>query len=297
MSSVIVELQREALNKKIRVSDLLRKALVVSRKLKLSEFQEWIENELNGYSSMVPEYRMIKGQIRGWNPYHGWIPLIFEDPKYADILSERACGQSIAEIEDLLEREGKNSTLHMLYPQSIQRKLSKGFGYETEVSLFVDRTALVRVVDAVRTIILNWALKLEEEGIIGEGLSFSDNEKAVAEKSPQNINFFYGPVQNPQIQQGVSKSIQVSTSLSLDLSSIEAFIQKLKEELRTLKLGSPDKDEVEAEVATIEAQIKSSKPKNNVLKKSLSSIRRILEGAGGGVAGQLLTELGKILLG
>lgn len=249
---------------------------------------------MNGYSSKVPEYRMTKGQIRGWNPYNGWIPLIFEDPKDAETLSRRACGQSIAEIEDLLEREGKSSTLHMPYPQSIQRKLSKGFGYETEVSLFVDRTGLVRVVDSVRTIILNWALKLEEEGVIGEGLSFSDNEKAVSEKSPQNINYFYGPVQNPQIQQGSTKSIQVSTSLSLDLNSITAFIQRLKEELHSLKLESPDKDEVEAEVTTIEAQIKSPKPKNNVLKESLSSIRRILEGAGGSVAGQLLIELGKL---
>ncbi len=49
MSSVIVELQREALDRNVHVSDLLRKALVVARNLALTEFQRWIELELNGY--------------------------------------------------------------------------------------------------------------------------------------------------------------------------------------------------------------------------------------------------------
>lgn len=47
MSSVIVELQREALDRNVHVSDLLRKALVVARNLALTEFQRWIELELN----------------------------------------------------------------------------------------------------------------------------------------------------------------------------------------------------------------------------------------------------------
>jgi hypothetical protein len=47
MSSVIVELQREALDRNVHVSDLLRKALVVARNLALTEFQSWIELELN----------------------------------------------------------------------------------------------------------------------------------------------------------------------------------------------------------------------------------------------------------
>jgi hypothetical protein len=47
MSSVIVELQCEALDRNVHVSDLLRKALVVARNLALTEFQRWIELELN----------------------------------------------------------------------------------------------------------------------------------------------------------------------------------------------------------------------------------------------------------
>lgn len=296
MGSVIVELQREALDKDIRVSDLLRKALVVARKLKLTEFQEWIEKELNGYNDEVPEYRMAKGQIRGWNPYNGWIPLIFEDPEEANALSKRATGQTIAEIENLLEN-GNQSSLHMPFPQGLQRKLSKGFGYETEISLFVSSSALIKTVDAVRNIILNWSLKLEEEGILGEGLSFTDTEKEVATQSPQNINNFYGTVQNPQIAQGSQKSIQVSSSFQIDVSAIKAFLKNLATELHNIELDSDKKAEIESEIATLNAQVASPNPKKGIVKESLQSIRNVLEGASGSAVGQILIEAGKLIFG
>jgi hypothetical protein len=44
-----LELQRDALERSIAVSDLLRKALVVSRKLGIDSIQEWLNSELNGY--------------------------------------------------------------------------------------------------------------------------------------------------------------------------------------------------------------------------------------------------------
>lgn len=37
----------------------------------------------------------------------------------------------------------------------------------------VSHTAVVKIVDAVRTVVLNWALKLEEDGVVGEGMSFT----------------------------------------------------------------------------------------------------------------------------
>ena len=118
MSSVVIELQREALDRGVRVSDLLRKALVVARKLDLREFQTWIEKELNGYGKgdEVPDFREMSGEVRGWNPVRGWIPLLFQDPKQGETLSHRKCGQSIAEIEHMLEGKQEKSSLQMPFP-------------------------------------------------------------------------------------------------------------------------------------------------------------------------------------
>lgn len=295
MSSVIVELQREALDQNVSVSELLRKALVVARKLKLVELQKWIENELNGYKDEVPDYRVASGQIRGWNPYNGWIPLIFEDPKEADALSKRGCSQSIAEIEDLLQ--GESSTLHMPYPQHIQRKLSKGFGYETEVSLFVGRGAIVRIVDSVRNVVLNWALELEEQGVLGEGLSFSEKEKEAATSTSQNINNFYGPVHGPQIAQGNQQAIQVSSTFQVDVESLKALIANIESAAQKIDIPPDKRAEFESELATLRAQASSPNPKKGIVKEGLSSLRNILEGASGSALGQIMLEIGKMLGG
>ena len=62
MSSLIEELQRDALDSSVQVADLLRKALVVATKLKLDEFRQWAERELEGYDKVdLPSYREFYG--------------------------------------------------------------------------------------------------------------------------------------------------------------------------------------------------------------------------------------------
>ena len=298
MGSVVLELQRDALDQTIRVSDLLRKALVVARKLGLHEFQNWIDAELSGYhkGTDIPEYRELSGQVRGWNPYRGWIPIVFEDPVMAERLSRRKCGQSIAELEHLVEDRGKGSSLHMPFPQDIQRKLCQGFGFDTEVSLFIPSTSIIRILDAVRTIVLNWAIKLEEDGVLGEGLSFTTEEKQAAGKTAQNVTNFYGPVHSPQIQQGSNNAMQISATFKLDTEAVRMLTSLVRDSLDSLGLTLEKRREMEAELRTIDAQLESPNPKSSIIREGLQSIRRILEGAGGRVAGHILLELGKHLL-
>lgn len=95
MSGLILELQADALDPHTRVSDLLRKALVISKKLGIDEIEHWIVNELNGYSEHeeIPAYRKIRGEVKVWNPYHGWQPLNFGNPEHGEALSSRTIGQ------------------------------------------------------------------------------------------------------------------------------------------------------------------------------------------------------------
>ena len=71
MSSLVEELQRDALDSKINVSDLLRKSLVVATKLNLADFRKWVECELNGYGKDdgLPDYRLIRCQVQSTNPF------------------------------------------------------------------------------------------------------------------------------------------------------------------------------------------------------------------------------------
>ena len=92
MTGLVLELQRNALDKSVDVTDLLRKAKVVSKKLGIVETEGWIELELSGYpddESTIPYYREISGTLRAHNPYHGWQPLHFECADLAESLSVR----------------------------------------------------------------------------------------------------------------------------------------------------------------------------------------------------------------
>lgn len=297
MSSVVIELQRDALDRNVSITDLLRKSLVVARRLKIYEFEKWVSSELNGYSKTeeIPDYRRATGSVKAWNPYHGWQPVMFEDNEMAAAVSRRANAQSIAEIENLLEKDDGESTFQMPYSASVENQLRKAISFDTQITLFIPSTNIVKIIDAVRNIVLNWAMKLEEDRILGEGLSFTSEEKEVATRTEYNITNFYGPFKNSQFQQQTKNSIQVKSSVSLDLESIIEFINEVRKSAKQIDLKVEDEQELESDVITIEAQTKSPKPKNAIIKGCLKSIRTILEGAGGGVAATLLSKLAEII--
>ena len=299
MESIVLELQNEALDSSKRVTDLLRKALAISIKLDLKDIQEWINKELNGYNKddIIPDYRLIVGQVRGFNPYHGWMPVIFQDPEIGEKISSRKTIQPISEIENLIDNREDDSGLYMPFPQKLQRKLSKGFGFETEIALFADKTSLVKIVDSVRNIILNWTLKLEKDGILGKGLSFSKEEKETANKTAQNINYFFGTVDSPMIQQGTIESQQTIINKDIDLNNLRSFIRLIKNNLNDIDLEPDTKQEAIADITTLESQASSPNPKKNIIKESLSSLKKIFEGASGAIAAKILIELSKLLSG
>jgi hypothetical protein len=61
LTSLVLELQRDALDETKTVSSILRKALVVSRKLGVRDADEWLDRELHGYADApnVPRYRQL----------------------------------------------------------------------------------------------------------------------------------------------------------------------------------------------------------------------------------------------
>lgn len=99
-----------------------------------------------------------------------------------------------------------------------------------------------------------------------------------------------------QIQQGTSQSSQVLTYSGTDFEAIHKLISDLKSQLSELKLNAETQAEVESDIATIEAQIKSPRPKSTIIKESLLSLRTILESAAGSVIAALLMQQIAILL-
>jgi hypothetical protein len=213
LASLIHELQTEALAQDVSLSELLRKAYVVARKLKLLEFGTWIKRELDGYGdappSDYPRYRVLMGIPKMVSPYHGCVPItFFKNAKVEQMLSTLHCRQSIAEIEHSLEGVASDGVFETHFSGEVQQDLMESTGWKERFVLHVAPYALHGILDSVRNIVLQWALQLEEDGILGEGISFSTKEVTAAQASSYTVNYFAGDVSHSQVQQGTSSSQQ-----------------------------------------------------------------------------------------
>ena len=134
---------------------------------------------------------------------------------------------------------------------------------------------------------------ITHEGIkeIEEALS---NPNKPTEHFPAVINNFNTNInhaENLQIQQGTVASQQSAVFNSSSKNEIQALLSQLKSQLSELKLTLDAEADLETDVATIEIQLNSPRPKTGIINESLGSIRNILEGAAGGVAAQQLMVL------
>ncbi len=196
MSSIVLELQQNALDPSVRVSDLLRKSLVTAKKLGIDEFESWIEKELNGYSTEndAPSYRVLRGQVVAWDIYRGWQPVFFENFDDAILLSKCIALQPIGVIESALQQSADNASLYADFNPATEEKIIRLLDSPAQVTRKVSPHSLVTVTESVRNIILRWSLQMEADGILGDGLTFSAKEKITATQNNYYVTNFFGNV-------------------------------------------------------------------------------------------------------
>ena len=284
---LIIQIQRECLDKEISVSDILRKAKVAAVKLELVDFQEWINNELNGYTKSaeeLPPYRQLHGELKVFNPYRGWQPVFFEDPSSDKRYSSAPLGQAIGPLEAGL-RETKPKSFHA-FSLSPERKnhIINMLEVDMDIALFLNKTMLDNIVELVRNILLDWTLEMEKSGIIGDGMSFKKEEKSQATQitqyfSAHNIGF----AGNAQDRSEVT-TIQNIHSNELNLSAVYNIIQQAEQEIH--RLPKEMQVEVGKSLSEINVEIKKEHPNHSKVRILLSSLKNICEGTVGNLAAQ-----------
>lgn len=296
MSSLVLELQRAALDPNRSVSDLLRHALVVARKLGVADFEVWVNAELNGYPADMepPGYRELHGTLKAWNPYHGWIPFQLTPPELVERMTTIRAGEAVGTYESLLLNNG-DGTLHVDFPPRVEAELMKSMAVPLRPSVIFGRQQLQSVLNAVKNMVLDWSLRLEAAGVLGENMTFSSEEKAKGHQETatyqiQNQTVIHGMSQS-QIQQGTTTSTQTFEQRTLDMEAVGRLVREIRNALPSIPLAAAERAEVSADLDTLEAQGKSPKPRRTIVGESLQSLRTILEGAAGGAAGNALPAI------
>ena len=296
MDSLVLELQREAMDSSVPIADLLRKAKTVAVKLDIKEFQDWIEKESNGYSKAedLPDYRKIIGEGKALNPYHGWQPIVFSRSKIAEYFNTCYIFQPVSTIESSLKSESTFFTLN--YSPEAEKNLQNATtGPGLEITRHIDPSQMVGIIERVRNIIHDWTLKLEKDGILGEGMTFSKEEKKLASNKNYTINI--GNVTSAQFQQDSPGSTQSMTINEFDIDKVKEFVELFESKIDEVKFKQDELDEIKAEIAGIKSQFEVKKPNKNMVLGALTSIRDKLTIHGATEAGKfLLGEIGKLFI-
>lgn len=237
--SLVLELQALASQESTAVPELLRKALVVATKLKSTGFRRWVENELHGYEGEVPDYRKLRAQLMAKNPYHGLIPFVIPNDKMMDMICNVEVRDPVGSLTDLMENPRSDTGyLHFPMPPGAELELMKIQDTAAPLQPIrrVARNQVASVLDEIRSVVLEWSLKLEAEGILGEGMTFSKDEvnRAAVNKSI-NIESFQG------ILGDVTGSM---VTQDLDMNVRQGDIDSLKDFLLSRGLAKKDVEEL-----------------------------------------------------
>lgn len=237
MNSLVLELQHDAAKGDTPLPDILRKARMVASKLKLTDVNSWIAHELHGYPAdcEVPEYRHLHGDVRAHNPYNGaMIPVRFREPEIQETISSCVIRQSIGSLFEATNTS--SSYLQLPFPEQQMAAIRRTLGEDGWLLPFrkIDKTQIYSIFDAVRNRILDWTLKLESEGILGDGLTFSTQEK---QRAAAMTSIQIGSVHNFQGVIGTMAGSSVQIDNAIDVESAlkdRGFSDKEREEIQAL---------------------------------------------------------------
>jgi hypothetical protein len=211
-SSIVVELQQKAMDSAIRISDVVRMALTIATKLGLEEFRNWCLKELKGYEGQdIPPYRQVQGELKVTHPDPAQPPKVLrtrlENGEITEALNIQWVHQPVGELEEIYGSEESGKLEMPLATNVINRFFADTAEYRRGFTpvVVITRAQLYGILDSVRNVLLEWSLRLERDGILGEGLTFSSEEKRKAGGDTYHIQQFtgvLGDVRSSSIQIG-----------------------------------------------------------------------------------------------
>jgi hypothetical protein len=284
MASFVEELQRDAFNSKIKVSDLLRKAKAIAVKLELPELEKWTDSELYGYEGYaVPSYRIFVGQVQGDYPY--WTPVRFANAETEETFSKQTVRDRVAEMESVVAQTKSLRVYFPLAPET-KKQLSKSI-----------RTSNDFRIETITNTVLDWSLRLEKAGVKGEGLSFSNDERKKAHETQAVYNIGRIETFTGNMGSGSGNFTVEGNTINADSkAAIQDLIGRIRSSEGQLELKSAPAKSLNQALDGLQHEIGSSKPSTERVKEFLASIRNIAEGAVGSLTAQgILYELSKLM--
>lgn len=291
MSNLVQDLQQEITKSDCDVLSALRKAHLIASKLKLTEFNNWIHLELNGYKpdqKDIPEYRQVCSELKTWNPCsNSWIPVIIQD----GTLEKKLChNKLIYPIGMILELYKKNAgPIHLALSANTIELLNRysNIPIETKYSLHINKHYLKSVIDGVVNHLIEWTIRINENRIVNDEITPKSSESFSNEKLPQQItnyfgNVIYGNINNSNIS---AKDNNVTYNANETLDAIKE-IKKILSEENISDDCMKDATEILNDISTKVNQNKTP----GVIGAALAGLKDFLIAAGAGITANFVAS-------
>ena len=154
-------------------------------------------------------------------------------------------------------------------------------------ALHFSGASVMDIVEKVKNTILEWTLKLEEEGVLGEGMRFSDEEKQTAKSIPQTVNNYYGAT---NVINAPSEGMQIvsgNENVTFSYDNADSAVSEIEDAISQEQLQGEDRDTAMEMLSEIKEKIAQQK-KPSVIKALLVGLKDFLISAGGSVAAGLI---------
>ncbi|MBA1333753.1 MAG: hypothetical protein HPY66_0146 [Firmicutes bacterium] len=273
--SLLREIQNAAVSSDNKIADILRKCKILAARLGNKEFEEWVENELNGYQSkdQLPDYRVLervesKGHFGG--PFGSGLrnalipPSCIEDKQIREFISTEYLSQGISTYEHLLSSRNEGTfqipwpaDLVALYGEQIYENMNCMQAWKV-----ISRGSIVGLIDSVRNRVLSFVIEIEK--VNPEAGEAPPNSEPIPQRSVSQIfhTHIYGNVGS--FSSGNQNSYQ---SINFD---IRGDLIGLKQELKNL--GVEERDISLLEEAILEDKEQNAKEIGRSTAKWLSNM-------------------------
>jgi hypothetical protein len=284
---LILQIQAAALDSKSSVTDALRKAKVACVKLDLTEFEKWVDGELNGYKdgtpiSELPTYRILYGIPVGYNPYHGWQPVTFHSSEQQKNWGNAPIGMAIGAIEASLQTANGRGSFEFPYSPEVEQDLRDAVSHGKRFSVRLAVAHVSGIIDAVRNILLQWTLEMEKQGVVGNELLFSEIDKKKSETlTAQTItNIHIGNV-GAFVQQAEGSFVhgQIDSTTNISQATLD-FVQQAAAMLPGAALPSLIDEQMRAALDELKQAAEVANPESGRLRKGFETLKRVLAPAG-----------------
>jgi len=249
--SLLRDIQNDVIDTNVDISVILRKCKVLAVRLGNKPFENWVNQELNGYKNkkLLPDYRIVqiysKGHFSG--PFgsgikNADIPLSCIPEEFRENLSKCYFTEPIAYYINSL-KNSKGDNFEEQWPPDLVahtgRDIYQGMNCMSAWKL-IPNSSIFSLIEAIKNRILNFVLEIEKEAP-DAGEDSPKNQKISPERVSQVFNTtIYGNVGNiSEASQNINQTATINVSKN-DLNSLKAYLSSVgipKSEIQKLEVA------------------------------------------------------------